>query len=146
MFRATLHHQPFKISILEKAKAGMLCLLMIFASAPNLHAQTQCSTPYETNCVVTVGPNNCGNLGLFPCWIKYDVTLADDTPGAQIHYVVFEGPYEIDFGWVATGQHVVETINYDPLRFGSAGFGEMNGYMYATASGYTQSNQASISF
>jgi hypothetical protein len=134
------------LSTIDKVKACMLCALMILASTPNLHAESQCDTPYETNCVVTVGPNNCGNLGLFPCWIKYDVTVADATPGAEIYYVVDEGPYQIDSGFTSSGGHIIETLDYNPTEFGPSGYGELSGSMYATATGYTQSNQASLSF
>jgi hypothetical protein len=142
MFHATSHH-PSIASVLDKIKASILCLLMIFASTPNLHAQQQCPDPYETNCVVTLGPISCGNGGVLPCWIKYDLTVTDTNPNAKIYYSVFLGPYEkIWQAWVSPGQHIVYTESWNEQGFGLT----MNGYMWATASGYSQSNQVTLSF
>lgn len=142
MFRKTLNHQPSKISFLEKVKAGILCLLMVLVTAPDLHALTKCADPYETNCVVTMGPLACGNGGSLPCWIKYDLTVNDSTPGAQIHYMAFEGPYEIDAGYVSSGQHIIETVSYSNGGYGLS----MNGYMYATASDTRKATKSLLVF
>jgi hypothetical protein len=129
-------------TVFDRLKAGLLCLLILVAATPKLHAQSQCATPYETNCVVTIGPVGCGNGGVIPCWIKYDLTVTDDTPNAVIHYDVALGPYPIDHGYMASGEHIIETET-----FGEEGFGlTMNGTTYATATGYAQSNTISLSF
>jgi hypothetical protein len=135
MFQSLRNHCALFVSA-EKIKAWLLCTAMILAGAPNLHAHAQCSDPYETNCVVTIGPM----CGMIPCWVKYDLTVNDDTPNAQINYTVIENGYVIDMGTVSSGGHIVEVIQEEipaPAIWGS---------MYATASGYSQSNTVSLSF
>jgi len=143
MFRTILHRQPFKLSILEKIKASLLCILMILASTPNLYAATQASDPYETNCVFTMGQNNCGNLYSYPCWFEYVVTVNDDTPGASIYYQIYLGGEPYQSGYTYSGGQITIYENYYSVPFPYYG-ASLTGTMYATAPGYSQSNTVGI--
>jgi len=121
-------------SFIDKIKAGILCCLMLLACTPYIHAQTKCSTPYETNCVVT----NCG----YPAGCTYTLTLNDNTPGATIHYTV-NGSTS---GTLSSGQSF--TISQSAYCDNGSCYGgfEFVGSMYATAPGYTQSDSTGLSF
>lgn len=139
----TLTHNPVKPLNLATIKAGLLCMLMIFVSTPNLHAQTQCATPYESNCVVTMGGGGCGNGGVYPCSITYVVTVNDTTSNALIHYQVFCDGNNFSSGQLYNGGQFTVSSTYPS---GGCYGGSLTGNMYATASGYTQSNTGYLSF
>ena len=136
----------------DSLKAVLLCILMILGTLPSLQAAQQCTTPYGTNVVVTVGPVNCGNGGVAPCWIKYVSTVADDTPGAQICYrVQVTGDGQFNIGCVASGQSVTTLISWGSSYCYSmagvwtcTGLYTPNGTMWATKAGYT--NSSTVSF
>ena len=133
----------------EGFKAWLLCALILLAGVPNLHAQTQCADPQETNCTVTIGPVGCGNMGMLPCTITYDASVQDSTPNATIHYTVYcNGIHLISYDLSTHGDIVIvenccDTEPYPPSNcFG----GSLTGNMYATAPGYSQSNTVGLSF
>jgi hypothetical protein len=149
-----LYHQLSNLKIFEKFKAGLLCGLMLLATTPSLHALTQCATPQETNCTVTVGSPACGNLGVFPCWIHYDAAVQDSTPGATIYYTVYcDGSYLISGSFSTHGDIIIQE-NYgdgqmyppEPYPPDNCYGGSLTGTMYATAPGYSQSNPVGLSF
>jgi hypothetical protein len=126
--------QLSKFSLVDKMKAGILCCLMLLACTPSIRAQSQCDTPYETNCVVT----GCG----YPGGCTYTLTLNDDTPGATIHYTV----NGVTSGTLSSGQSF--TVSQSAYCDNGSCYGgfEFVGSMYATAPGYTQSNSTGLSF
>ncbi len=139
MISTHFHHHPSGLFTFEKFKAGLLCVLMLLASKPNLHAQQQCDTPYETNCVVT----NCN----FYSGCTYTLTVNDDTPNATIHYTVFENGYVVAEGTVAPGGQIQVGGRANCYQGGACyPAGDMTGTMYATAPGYSQSGSNGLSF
>jgi hypothetical protein len=129
----------------KSIKAGLLSILMVFATTPIANAQQQTATPYESNCVVTVGQPGCGFGGVYPCTITYVLTASDSTPGAMI-------TYQVDCSW--TGYLIGgETLSGGTITI-VEGYGQqstcyggyLSGTMWATADGYSQSDTASLNF
>jgi hypothetical protein len=144
MIRTTFDHQSSSPFAFEKLKAGLLCALMLLTGAPNLHAQAQCADPQETGCQVTVGPYDCGP-GV-PCYIDYDASVQDSTPGASIHYTVYCDGAVLLTGTMSSPGDIIIVETYgstDP--YNNCYGGNLTGQMYATAPGYSQSNVVGLS-
>jgi hypothetical protein len=143
-------NQPSSFFTFEKFKAFLLCALTLLASTPNLHAQTQCADPQETNCTVNVGPIGCGGMGVYPCWIHYDAAVQDSTPNATIYYTVYcNGTVMINGSFLTHGDIIIqENYGYgtNPYPPSNCYGGSLTGSMYAVAPGYSQSNTIGLSF
>lgn len=145
MISTIFHHKLSTLKIFETFKAGLLCVLMLLASAPSLHAETQCATPQETNCNVNLSDWGCGSMDQFPCYITYTLTLNDATPGAVINYQIFcDGNY-YGSGQVYSGGQIVWQESYYNTE-ATCYNGSLTGNMTATAPGYSQSAEGYLSF
>ena len=93
--------------------------------------------PYETSIVVT----GCGpGSGCTYTW-----TYNDDTPGATMTYMVFEaGIGEITWGTVTSGVPFSATQQMICNNGSCYPAGSIYGYIYATAPGYSQSDEKSL--
>jgi len=84
-----LGRKSTRFSALNQYKAALMCLLILIAGAPNLHAQAP-PAPYETNC------QSNGHGG----WI---VTVDDSDASSTISYTVYSGGVYCQSGEVYPG-------------------------------------------
>lgn len=100
----------------------------------------QCATPVETNCVVTLH-------GAPPSSITYVITIKDSTPGAIIHFTVYDyGNVSYSGSGAATLTITDNDSNLCSNPLVGCNIGALTGKMYATAPGYTQSSTTGMSF
>jgi len=73
-----LGRKSTRFSVLSQYKAALMCLLILIAGAPDLHAQAP-PAPYETNCQPLGGQPPTG----------FQVTVDDSDQNATINYTVY---------------------------------------------------------
>jgi hypothetical protein len=113
---------------------------------------SQTLPPSETETSVNVSYTGCGDGGVMPCTVTYNLAFGDLTPGATIYYTIFctgglstpgTGLRYLTSGQAWPGQQLALVQSYPS---GNCYGGYLSGTMYATALGYTQSITESMSF